>query len=315
MSVSPVWVKDLYRSSGGREILRGISFSVEIGESVGIVGPNLSGKSMLTKILAGELAPSSGEARIVGIVPWDELHRVRKVLGYLPEEELPLDADSGVEDYLLLAARLKDIPRGQRTKSIEYAIDIASVRSLLRYPLRMLSRGERRRVVLAQALLGDPKVLLLDAPFEGVDAKGSQELASALRQASTDRALIFATNRLQEASELCSRLLILSRGKIAGEGTPRELGFSQKAIARDQLRVLLPNDKSAASLSAMLAQINGAQAITFDVNRDGSVSFVVVAEGDICAQAVSLLVEQGAKVLAVQELESKLSAAYKALTQ
>ena len=315
MSASPVWVKDLHRASGGREVLHGISFSVEIGESLGIVGPNLSGKSMLTKILAGELAPSSGEARIVGIVPWDELHRVRKVLGYLPEEDLPSDPDASVEDYLLLAARLKELPRGQRTRAIEQAIDIAAVRPLLRYPLRALSRGERRRAVLAQALLGDPRVLLLDAPFEGVDAKGSQELTTALRQASTDRALIFATNRLQEASELCSRLLILSRGKIAGQGTPRELSFSQKVIARDQIRVLLPNDKSAASLSEQLARLNGAQAVSFEINRDGSINFLVVAESDICAEAVAVLVEQGAKVLAVQELESKLSSAYKALTQ
>ena len=315
MSVSPVWVKDLCRASGGREVLRGISFSVEIGESLGIVGPNLSGKSVLTKILAGELAPSSGEARVAGIVPWDELHRVRKVLGYLPEEELPSDPDATVEDYLLLAARVKELPRGQRTRAIEKAIDIAAVRPLLRYPLRALSRGERRRVVLAQALLGDPRVLLLDAPFEGVDAKGSQELAAALRQASTDRALIFATNRLQEASELCSRLLILSRGKIAGQGTPREISYAQRVIARDQIRVLLPNDKSAASLSESLATISGVQAVSFDVNRDGSVNFVLVAEGDIGAEAVALLVAQGARVLAVQELESKLSAAYKALTQ
>ena len=270
---------------------------------------------MLAKLLAGELAPSSGEARIAGIVPWDELHRVRRVLGYLPEEDLPSDADACVEDYLLLAARLKNLPRGQRTRSIEQAIDVTAVRPLLQYPLRRLSRGERRRVVLAQALLGDPRVLLLDAPFEGLDVKGAQELTTALRQASAERALIFATNRLQEASELCSRLIILSRGEIAGEGTPREISFSQKGIAREQLRVLLPNDKNAAWLSEELAKINGAQSSTFDVNRDGSVTFTVVAEADICAEAVAILVGHGARVLAVQELESKLSAAYKAITQ
>jgi ABC-2 type transport system ATP-binding protein len=315
MSTSPIWVSDLHRNTSSRTTLRGISFTAEIGESVGVVGPNLSGKSVLTKILAGELAPSSGEARIAGIVPWDELSRVRRVLGYVPEEDIPSDPDAQVSDYLLLSARLKNLPRGQRTRAIEQAIDIAAVRPLVSFPLRALSRGEKRRVALAQALLGDPKVLILDAPFEGVDAKGTEALLVALRQAAADRALLLATNRLQEAAELCSRLLILSKGKIAAQGTPRELSLLQKGTARDQIRLILPNEKSAQTLSGVLAGIEGVQAITFDVNRDGSVTFTMVAEGDRCSEAVSLLVREGSKILSVQALESKLSAAYQALTQ
>jgi ABC-2 type transport system ATP-binding protein len=311
----PIEVEGLRRAAGGREALRGVSLAVSEGEAVALVGPNQSGKSLFAKILAGELAPSAGRARVLGLVPWEEPKAVRRQIGYLPEEDLFGDPDARVIDYLLFAARLKELPRGQRTRSIERAISAVKLEALEGTPLSALSKSERRRVLFAQALLGEPRVLLLDAPFEGLDARTTHDLVALLRELSADRAVLLVTNRIEEAAQVAARLVVLSKGEVAAAGTPREIALkAQEGGAREVVRVAPPPGVAARDLCRPLLDIPGVRAVTPTREPEGLLALTVLATRDVRAQVISALCARGAEVVEAREVEGLLGAAYQALT-
>lgn len=213
-------VSHLTKRYGGHPALLDLSFTVPEGRITGLLGPNGAGKSTTMNILTGCLAPSSGTVKIDGIDILDEPLRAKRSLGYLPELP-PVYPDRTPEEYLRFVARAKGVPNVQQelTRVMELT-EIAPVRNRL---IGNLSKGYRQRVGLAQAILGDPKLIILDEPTVGLDPLQITQIRGLIRELGKDRTVILSSHILSEVQAVCDNILILSKGRLAAQGTPQQL--------------------------------------------------------------------------------------------
>lgn len=221
-------VHRLSKSYGAFRAVSDISFQVERGEVVGFLGPNGAGKSTTLRMLAGFLGPTSGRIRIDGLDITDEPVTSRQKLGYMPET-CPLYPEMRVVEYLAFRAELKGLPRKQRAKAIDAVseeVDIADVRDIL---IRHLSKGYRQRVGLADALLGDPPVLILDEPTAGMDPNQIRQVRDLVRRRGDKHAILLSTHILSEVEATCSRALVIARGKLVASGSIDHLREMRRA--------------------------------------------------------------------------------------
>jgi len=199
-----------------------VSFSVQKGEILGFLGPNGAGKSTTMRIITTYLIPDEGTATVEGFDVVTQPLDVRRRIGYLPES-VPLYDEMRVDEYLRFIAQARQIPPAERTKRVEYMIDRIGLRSVAKKPCGALSKGYRQRVGVAQALIHDPPVLVLDEPTTGLDPHQIIEIRDLIRDISTEKAVIFSTHILQEIEAICSRIVIIQDGRIVADGTPPEL--------------------------------------------------------------------------------------------
>jgi len=212
-----VSVSHLTKSYGARQAVSDVSFELAPGVT-GLLGPNGAGKSTLVRCLAGLSGWDDGEIRIAGVDPSWRARDARGSVGFMPER-VSFPPEMRVEDYLRFAAEGKGIRRSQRRTAIEGALDrtgLAAVRSRI---INNLSKGYRQRVGLAQALLGDPPVLILDEPSAGLDPLNVIEIRGVLQQYGQERAVLVSTHSLGETRQLCSRVLVLSSGRLVYDGS------------------------------------------------------------------------------------------------
>ena len=202
--------------------LADVSFEVQPGEVVGLLGPNGAGKSTCMKILTTFLHPTSGRGEVAGHDILAEPLAVRGKIGYLPEG-VPLYLDMEVRDYLMFVGRARGLTRGRLKKRLDWALDACALRPMLRRPIRQLSKGYRQRTALAQALIHDPEVVILDEPTSGLDPHQILEIRRLVRELAETKTVILSTHILQEAAAISTRLLIINRGRIVGNGTVDEL--------------------------------------------------------------------------------------------
>ncbi len=233
--------KHLFRSAPGRCIVRDLSLRLRRGEVVGLLGPNGAGKSTTLRLLAGVLVPEGGRITVQGRV----LDRAaRRHIGYLPEEP-PLYPELTVDEQLLLAARLAEIPRRACRAAIARVKARCALDTMGRRLVGRLSKGYRQRVGLAQALLGDPPILLLDEPTVGLDPVQLREVRELVHGLRADHAVLLSTHVLPEAQAVCDRVLILVDGRIVHESA---LGATAEA---SRYRVRFARDPGAAALEAL----------------------------------------------------------------
>lgn len=209
-------VRNLTKRYGDLVAIREVSFSVAKGEICGFLGPNGAGKTTTLRILTGFMPATSGTIRVDGYDVFDDSHEVRKRIGYLPEHP-PLYADMTVESYLHFVARIKGVPRREIDEATERALErcsLAHVRSRL---TGHLSKGYRQRVGLAQALIHDPRVLVLDEPTIGLDPRQIIDIRSLIQDLAGERTVILSTHILPEVAQICEKVVILSAGRIALE--------------------------------------------------------------------------------------------------
>ena len=251
-----------------------ISFDVPKGQIVGFLGPNGAGKSTTIKMLACYLPPTSGGATVNGFDIFHQSEQVRENLGYLPEN-CPLYTDMRVREYLDYRGRLRKMPRDLRKSRIDYVIDRCWLSAVRDRVIGQLSKGYRQRVGLADSLLHDPPVLILDEPTVGLDPSQIIETRKLIKDLGGDHTVMLCTHILPEVEAVCDRVIIIAGGKIAAQGTPDELRDSRKM----QARVLVELKGSAEQVSKTLGNVAGVQHVEILNGRAaaGSDGFITAA--------------------------------------
>jgi ABC-2 type transport system ATP-binding protein len=215
-------VEKLTKSFGPKLAVDNISFSVEKGEVLGFLGPNGAGKSTSMRMITGYLSPSGGKVSVCGFDVVEQGLKSRSKLGYLPENA-PIYSDMSVFGFLSFCAELRGLFGSAKQKAIDRAVQLCFLEPVLYQSVDTLSKGYRHRTCLAQAILHDPEVLILDEPTDGLDPNQKHEVRTLIREMGRDKAIIFSTHILEEVEAACTRAIIIDRGKIVANGTPDEL--------------------------------------------------------------------------------------------
>ena len=222
LEMSMIQVKELRRSFGPVVAVDGISFDAKKGEVLGLLGPNGAGKTTAMRMLACFITPDSGTASICG---HDILHNpveVRRCLGYLAENS-PAYGEMTVGGFLSFVCDARQINGGKRRQALDRIVPMCSVESVYHQTIETLSKGYRRRVGLAQALIHDPDVLILDEPTDGLDPNQKHEVRDLINKMAKDKCIVVSTHILEEVESVCSRTIIISQGRILVDATPGEL--------------------------------------------------------------------------------------------
>ncbi len=223
-------VQGLSKNFGDIRALHEISFAVKPGEVVGFLGPNGAGKTTTMKILTGLLRADAGTAHIAGLDIRTHSREVRKKIGYLPEN-VPLYEDMLVLDYLHFIAEIRGVPRKERKSRIALVARQTDLTSVLARTIHELSKGYRQRLGLAQAILHEPDVIILDEPTTGLDPNQLREFRDVIKTIGREKTVLFSTHILQEITAVCNRLIIIHQGRLVADGTPEQLAASLDASA------------------------------------------------------------------------------------
>lgn len=209
-------VNNLTKNYGDRKAISNLTFKIEKGDVVGFLGPNGAGKSTTMKIITGFMAPSSGEARICGFDVFENPIEVKKRIGYLPEVP-PLYIDMHVEDYLKFVAELKQVEKSKIKSFVDRALTKTQLQSVRHRLIQNLSKGFKQRVGIAQALVSDPEVLVLDEPTVGLDPKQVAEIRDLIKELRGEHTIILSTHILPEVQATCNKVIIIHQGVIVAE--------------------------------------------------------------------------------------------------
>jgi len=279
-------VENLSKSYGSTQAVRDISFRVARGEVVGFLGPNGAGKSTTMRILTCYLSADAGSARIAGFDIAENPVEVKKRIGYLPENN-PLYMDMGVVDFLKFIARMRNIAGSAVRDKIKKAVDICGLESIIAKDVGELSKGYRQRLGLAQALIHDPEVLILDEPTIGLDPHQIIEIRNLIKSIGREKTVILSSHILPEVSATCDRVLIISKGQIAGSGTPEELA----ALSRGGQAVVVTVRGPADQVESALKQLTAVTDVQRRDEGSGTARFEVAgAQGADLSEEIFFLV-------------------------
>ncbi len=215
-------IENITKKYGPQKAVDDISFHVKTGEVVGFLGPNGAGKTTTMKILTGLIAPNKGNAKIGNYSVRDDAEKVKKLIGYLPENN-PLYLEMPIIDYLQFAAEIQGVPQNKVKLRIQEMIRICGLKAEKHKKIGELSKGYRQRVGLAQAMIHDPEVLILDEPTTGLDPNQIVEIRRLIKEIGKEKTVILSTHILPEVEATCDRILIISKGKIVADGTSENL--------------------------------------------------------------------------------------------
>ena len=299
-----VHLRDVTKYYGQKRALGPVSFEVDEGTTVGCLGLNGVGKTTLLRILACGLRPSSGTVRIAGLDVLEHPHEVRKRVGYLPELP-PVYGDMPVGEYLAFAGRIKGLPQqglADRIAEVEHTTHLEDVHDV---PTRHLSQGYRQRVGVAQAIIHDPDLLILDEPTHDLDPVQIVEMRELIRALQGSRTLLISSHILPEISQTCDRLLILNDGHIVASGNEAELRsrFMKQTVLKVTLAASTVPD---GGVEGLLVPMGGVASVTEIDRAGGEITFDVRTEGDARAAVCRTLVEAGCDVLSLGTGEREL---------
>ncbi len=288
-----------------------ISLTVARGEVLGFLGPNGAGKSTTMRMLAGFLAPSAGVARICGFDVSERPIESKSRMGYLPEGA-PLYGDMSPRGFLRFIAEIRGYRGAERDERVERVTAMTQIGDVLDRPIDTLSKGFKRRVGLAQALVHDPEVLILDEPTDGLDPNQKHEVRALIREMAPDKAIVISTHILEEVAAVCSRAVIIAQGRLVADGTPEEL----EARSRHHNAVLLriggdAPDGPRKALEA-LAGVAGVEPL-----EGGGTAFMIFPKQGrpIIAEVGALAHDQGWDIQEIRAERGRLDDVFRAITQ
>ena len=294
---SLVETERLRKSFGAIVAVDGISLRVEKGEVLGFLGPNGAGKSTTMKMITGFLAPDSGSAHIAGIDVLQEPKAAKRRLGYLPEGA-PSYGDMTVKSFLSFIADVRGLSLGERWQHMEVAVDRTELGGVLDQRIETLSKGFRRRVGLAQAILHDPEVLILDEPTDGLDPNQKHQVRKLIQDMASNKAIIVSTHILEEVEAVCTRAIVIDKGHVVADGTAEDL---QKRLPYHNAVSIKVRSSTADQVRAELAKVSGIDRVeTLDQANGGVHLRVYPKAGAQIAMAVAGALRE--KNLAVDEL-------------
>jgi len=251
-----IQVENLTKRYGKYTAIDGVSFEVAKGEILGFLGPNGAGKTTTMRVLAGFFPASEGRARVAGYDVFEEPLEVKRRVGYLPENP-PLYTEMTVDSYLSFVARIKGVPTSDLGERLEYSKGRCGLADQGARLIKHLSKGYRQRVGLAQALIHNPEVLILDEPTIGLDPNQISEVRELIKSLGGDHTVILSTHILPEVSMTCGRVVIINEGQVAAVDTPENLTRQLSGGQRIELEVTGPADR----LSALLGEVSGVQTV------------------------------------------------------
>jgi ABC-2 type transport system ATP-binding protein len=310
--------RDLTKRYGTYAAIDKLNFSIRRGEVVGFLGPNGAGKSTTMRVLTCFIAPSSGTAKVGGNDVFEDPLAARSVVGYLPQRA-PLYQEMGVIEYLQFVAKLRAIPQSEHRSRIKKVIEICGLNdALLKDSIGELSKGFQQRVGLAQALLHDPPILILDEPTSDLDPIEKAEFIEYIRAIGKDRTVMLSTHNLAEVEASCPRVLIVSKGKLAADGAPSDLA-NRSGKARYVIEVDAKSAKGAVTEAAVIeaAKSLDEKLDVSTVPTDGATVGIQVlgsSEKDIRRELFALAVAKGWTLLELRKDVVQLEEVFRELT-
>ncbi len=226
-----IHIENLVKTFGPKRAVDAVSFSDVRGEVLGFLGPNGAGKSTTMRMITGFMPPTEGRVSVGGYDVVESPLPAKRLIGYLPENAAAYP-DMSVQGFLNFAAELRGLEGGARKKALNRVVDLCFLHSVLNQSIDTLSKGYKHRTCLAQALIHDPEVLIMDEPTDGLDPNQKHEVRNLIRELGQKKAIVFSTHILEEVDAACTRAIIIDRGRIVANGTPQELrGMSELAGA------------------------------------------------------------------------------------
>lgn len=307
-----IQVENLVKKYSDRPVVNNLTFTVDKGQIYGFLGPNGAGKSTTMNIMTGYIAASSGTVIINGYDILKEPEKAKRCIGYLPEIP-PLYTDMTVWEYLLFVAELKKVPKKERNSHVDKIIKMVHIEDVIGRLIRNLSKGYKQRVGLAQALIGDPEVLILDEPMVGLDPKQIIEMRELIKSLAKEHTIILSSHILSEVSAVCDHIMIISDGKLAASGSPQEL--QEMMRGRSELEVVVMGMKE--QVEEIVKAIDGVISYEiYDADESDSVRILIHAtEQEDMRKPLSLAMSgAGLPILSMNRIEKSLEDIFLELT-
>jgi ABC-2 type transport system ATP-binding protein len=296
-------VQHLTKRYGPVTAVDDISFSVQRGEILGFLGPNGAGKTTTMRVLTGYMPPTDGKAIVAGYDVFDQPIEAKRRTGYLPETP-PLYPDMTVREYLSFVARIKGVPRAERKARIDEMMQKTRITDVANRGCGKLSKGYRQRVGLAQALMHNPEVLILDEPTAGLDPKQIIETRQLIKALAGDHTIILSTHILPEVSQTCQRVVIINRGKVVAVDTPDNLTSRLRGSETMYLQV----DAGGADAASVLQRIPGVTRVAVAETKQQVVGYEVDSEAgrDVRRELAAAVVGRGWGLLEMRPMRMSL---------
>ncbi|MCP4393060.1 MAG: ABC transporter ATP-binding protein [Alphaproteobacteria bacterium] len=310
-----IQIKSLSRRFGAFTAVNNISMTVNKGDVIGFIGPNGAGKTTTMRVITGFISPSEGDVSVCGYDVTEDAVKVKEKIGYMPES-VPAYSEMSVYEMLSFIADVRGIKNKDKKVAIEDAVEKSSLSEKLHQPVSTLSKGYRRRLGFAQAIIHDPDVLILDEPTEGLDPNQKYELHELITGIAKDKAIIISTHILDEVDKLCNKIVVINKGEIVADETPQKL--KQKAKEHNAVEMLF-NGKTKKDVESFAVSVGSiSDVVGVNVEKDGKDALITAyAKKGKSIEDDVLKALKKAKLSAdkLSVLSGRIDSAFRALTK
>lgn len=305
-------IDGLTKRFGHKTVVDDLSFKCQPGEVLGFLGPNGAGKSTTMKMLTGFVAPTAGSATLCGYNVQEDTLAARSRLGYLPEGA-PCYAEMTPGSFLDFIADVRGLSGADRKSRLDEVIETMHLGPVLNQSIETLSKGFKRRVGLAQAILHNPDVLILDEPTDGLDPNQKHEVRQLIRSMSPDKLIVISTHILEEVEAVCSRAIIIAAGKILADDTPQKLAASSRY--HNAIRLGLGSGVNFDEVAATVGQLDSVQSTEADREHASLIAFPKTGETGLWREVTDLLAAKGWTMESMQLESGRLDEVFRRITQ